>query len=50
VKSFVSALFLLPDLRVGDNAAQLNKLNAMDLIVPPRYQGPSGSSELPKTR
>lgn len=38
LKSFVLSLLLVPNLRVGDAAAQLDELNAMDLI------GPWGSS------
>lgn len=38
LKSFVLSLLLVPNLRVGDAAAQLDELNAMDLI------GPRGSS------
>jgi hypothetical protein len=34
LKSFVLALFLVPDLRVGDAAAQLDELNSMGLIGP----------------
>jgi hypothetical protein len=34
LKNFVLALFLVPDLRVGDAAAQLDGLNAMGLIGP----------------
>ena len=32
LKSCIVALFLVPDLRVGDAAAQLDELNAMGLI------------------
>lgn len=32
MKSFVVALLLVTDLRVGDTAVQLNELNAVDLI------------------
>ena len=31
LKSFVLSLFLVPDLSIGDAAAQLDELNAMDL-------------------
>ncbi|XP_026641285.1 Friend virus susceptibility protein 1-like [Microtus ochrogaster] len=34
LKSFVVALFLVPNLRIGDAAAQLDELNAMGLIEP----------------
>lgn len=33
----------MPDLRVGDTNAQLEKLNVMGLIGPPEQQGPGGS-------
>jgi hypothetical protein len=39
LKSFVLVLFLVPDLRVGDAAAQLGELNAMGLMV---LQGSKG--------
>lgn len=39
LKSFVVALFLVPNLRVGDAAAQLDELNAMGLIEPPGSRG-----------
>jgi hypothetical protein len=39
LKSFVLALFLVPGLRVGDAAAQLDKLNAMGLIGPQGSKG-----------
>ncbi|EGW01337.1 Friend virus susceptibility protein 1 [Cricetulus griseus] len=39
LKSFVVALFLVPNLRVGDAAAQLDELNAMGLIEPPGGRG-----------
>ena len=32
LKRFVLVLFLVPDLRAGDAAAQLNELNAVGLI------------------
>ena len=32
LKRFVFVLFLVPDLRAGDAAAQLNELNAVGLI------------------
>jgi hypothetical protein len=36
MKSFVGAFFfLVPDLRAGDSAAQLDELNAMNLNDPP---------------
>ena len=34
LKNFVVALFLVPDLRVGDAAAQLGELNTVDLTGP----------------
>lgn len=34
LKSFVLTVFLVPDLSVGDVAAQLDELNVMDLIGP----------------
>lgn len=43
MKSFVS-LFLVPDLRVGDTTAQLDELNAVDLI------GAQRGTELPEVR
>ena len=33
-KSFVVVLFLLPDLRAGDAAAQLDELNSVGLVWP----------------
>lgn len=39
LKSFVVALLLVPNLRVGDAAAQLDELNAMGLIEPPDSRG-----------
>ena len=39
LKSFVLALFLVPDLRDGDAAAQLDELNSMGLIWPRVYKG-----------
>lgn len=39
LKSFVLALFLVPDLRVGDAAAQLDELNAMGLVGPHSSRG-----------
>ena len=34
LKSFVLALFLVPDLRVGDAAVDVDELNAVGLIGP----------------
>ena len=34
LKSLVLTLYLLPDLRVGDAAAQLDELNATGLVGP----------------
>jgi hypothetical protein len=34
LKSFILALFLVADLRLGGAAAQLDELNSMDLIGP----------------
>jgi hypothetical protein len=39
LKSFVLALFLVPDLSIGDAAAQLDKLNSMGLIGPRGNKG-----------
>ena len=39
LKSFVLALFLVPHLRVGDAAAQLDELHSMGLIGPGHNKG-----------
>ena len=39
MQSFVVVFFLVPDLRVGDAAAQLDELNAMGLIGPQGSRG-----------
>ena len=39
MESFVLALFLVPNLGIGDAAAQLDELNAMDLIEPQVSKG-----------
>ena len=39
LQSFVVVFFLVPDLRVGDAAAQLDELNAMGLIGPQGSRG-----------
>jgi hypothetical protein len=39
LKRFVLALFLVPDLRFGDAAAQLDELNSMGLIGPRGKKG-----------
>jgi hypothetical protein len=39
LKSFVLAVFLVPDLRIGDATAQLDELNSMVLIGPRGNKG-----------
>ena len=39
MKGFVLALFLVPDLSIGDAAAQLDELNSMGLIGPQDNKG-----------
>lgn len=39
LKSFVGALFLVPDLRVGGTAARLGELNTMGLTGTPSIRG-----------
>jgi hypothetical protein len=49
LKSFVVALVLVPDLRVGDAAAQLDVLNLMSSMGA-QSSRPGSSIELPKAR